>query len=170
MQGRVKKQVVTVIAVIATAVTVVSVVIWATMQTPPTLPPFLTIYRGDSDYRYGEEDFEGGCVVIRTSAEWRAFWSKHVNLRTTKPPVPEVVFDVHMVLGCFLGWQSSGGPSIDIVRVVLAETDYVAYVDRNYTQGQTLAITNPCSIVRAPATQNQVVFLDAVTEEQIPEL
>ncbi len=156
-------------AVAVAAVIVATVVLWYALQTSRPVQPFSTLYRGDSHYRYDDEEFEGGCIVIRTSAEWRAFWSEHVSLRTPKPPVPFIDFDVHMVLSCFLGWQSSSGPSIEIESIVLSDTSYVAYVDRNYTQTQLPVITNPCHIVRVPATREQVLFLDAATGEQIPE-
>ncbi len=167
---KVTKQRALMIAALAiAAVIVATVVLWYALQTPPPVQPFSSLYQGDSDYRYGDEEFEGGCTVIRTSAEWHAFWSEHVSLITPKPPIPSIDFDVHMVLSCFLGWQSSSGPSIEIESIVLSEISYVAYVDRNYTQTQLTVITNPCHIVRVPATREQVMFLDAATGEQIPE-
>ena len=169
--GTTKRQrLVVIIAIIATAVVTVLGLYWVTMQVPPHVPPFLTLYHGDSDYRYGEEDFDGGCLVFRTAAEWRAFWSLHVHLTSTKPPLPAVDFDLHMVLGCFLGWQSSSGPSIEIEGIVVGETSYISNVDRNYTQTQLPAVTNPYDIVRVPFTDGPVVFLDVDTGAEIPQI
>lgn len=166
--GDTKRLVFMVAAILIAAVVVVTVVLWQALSAPPPVRPFTSLYRGDTAYRHDDMEFEGGCAVIRTSADWRVFWSQHVGLITPKPPVPAVDFDAHMVLGCFLGWQSSSGPSIEIERIVLNETSYVAYVDRNYTLTQLPVVTNPCHLVQAPASPAQVMFLDAATGEQIP--
>lgn len=154
-------------AILATVAVVVTAVLWLALPAPPPVRPFTGVYKGDTDYRYDDGEFEGGCAIIRTSTDWSAFWSKHVSLITPKPPVPSVDFDVHMVLGCFLGWQSSSGPSIEIERIVLSETSYVVYVNRNYTLTQLPAVTNPCHLVQAPASPEQVMFFDTATGEQI---
>lgn len=158
------------LAIAATAVAVLSALYWATTSAPTHGPPFLTLYRGDTDYRHAEEDFEGGCIAIRTHATWRAFWNAHASVRTPKPPLPVVDFGVHMVLACFLGWQSSSGPSIEVERIVVSETSYVSYVTRNYTQTQLPAITNSCHIVRVPLTPGPIAFVDADTNAEIPQI
>ncbi len=168
---RITKQVALLIAVIiAVPLIAAAAIFWLAMQAPRTLPPFSTLYQGESDYRYGDGNFEGGCTGIRTMVAWRASWNDHVQLRTPRPPVPPVDFNVHMVLSCFLGWQSASGPSIEIVRIELTESSYRAFVVRNYTQTQLPVVTNPCHLVMGPASQNKVSFLDAATEVPIPEL
>lgn len=56
-------------------------------------------------------------LVIRSHAEWEAFWREaHAN-RTSPEPVLEVDFDRSMVLAATMGQRSTGGHSIDIERV-----------------------------------------------------
>lgn len=90
--------------------------------------------------------------------------------RFPKPPTPFVDFTSHMVLGCFLGCQpTTGSAGIEIVRTELTETTYTTFVSRNYTQSDLPSVSTPSHIVRAPAFNASVRFVDLETGENIPE-
>ena len=52
-------------------------------------------------------------VVVRTAAEWAAFWKTHAPAR----PRPAVDFSKAMVVGIFVGTRPTGGHSVEITRI-----------------------------------------------------
>ena len=153
-----------------TAVVVASIavplILWVAEPGPQTQPsaPFVPLFQGDSSYE------DEGCLTVRDVSAWRALWEKHTAGLFPQPSTPFVDFTFNMVLGCFLGYQSTTGSAmIEIVRIELTGTTYTAYVYRNYTQSDLTAISTPSHIVRAPLSAGPVLFVDSETGESIPE-
>jgi hypothetical protein len=75
----------------------------------PANPPFRTVEKGAQSNVDAARH-----IVIRSSAEWTAFWKTH----NFDKPAPRVDFDKEMVLGVFMGNRPTGGYSVAITSVV----------------------------------------------------
>jgi hypothetical protein len=133
-----------------------------------------TIEEGDwSGYRYGDSEFNGGCIAIRNRADWTTFWGIHAGRISPEPPIPEVDFQPDLVLGCILGYVRNCCLSqVTVDAVASKETAYRVSVDRHFEDGiiALAAITNPYHIASVAKTSGQVVFFDAETGEHVPDI
>lgn len=96
-------------------------------------------------------------LVIRDPARWRQLW----RLTGQPGPPPAVDFDSQMVIGVFMGEQSSGGYGIRIDRIIeTADSLRVEAVLHRPAPGSmvTLALTQPWVIVRLPRYDGPVRF------------
>jgi len=97
-------------------------------------------------------------VVARTPAEWRGVWKDHSP--ADRPPV--VDFATHMVVGVFLGTQTTAGYSVEIVGVKLeGDALVVEYATREPGRGSMTAqiLTQPFHLVSVPKREGQVRFV-----------
>jgi hypothetical protein len=78
--------------------------------------PFKTLDRGQQSFIEDARE-----VVVRTAAEWTAFWKQHAPDR--RPP--DVDFARSMVVGVFVGSRPTGGHSVDITRIEREGADLV---------------------------------------------
>ena len=112
--------------------------------------PFTTIDRGtQSGIR------EPLHAVVRTLDDWAALWRRH---GTGTPP--RIDFAADMVVAVFAGARPTGGYTVEIIEVVLAERELrVGYRERTPPPGAlvTQALTAPFHIVRLPRSDLPVV-------------
>ncbi|MFC1959016.1 protease complex subunit PrcB family protein [Chloroflexota bacterium] len=103
-------------------------------------------------------------LVIKSQAEWEKLWSKHSSLEVPSPKLPEIDYSQKMVIAVFSGWKPSGGYSIEIAKVELAEDEIrVYYTETSPEAGQpvTEAETQPFDIVKIESTGTlPVVFIE----------
>lgn len=96
-------------------------------------------------------------VFVRTPAEWNALWTSHAPSQTA----PTVDLSAHAVAAVFLGARSTGGFSVEIVRVRdEAGTLVIEYVERQPGPDAlvTQALTTPFHIVKVPQYEGTVRF------------
>jgi hypothetical protein len=110
-------------------------------------------------------------TVIRTSAEWSALWaslSRNGPFDPGPPPVPAVDFSREMVVFVAMGVRSSGGHTIDIVRVERLG-DVIEVEVKSTSPGPncvtTAALTQPTHALVVPRTADGVVFREAAPVE-----
>jgi hypothetical protein len=113
---------------------------------------FVTIDQGQiSYYRYGDEKFAGAAALIRDESLWKQFWTLHTYGMQPPPELPYVNFYDDMVIVALLGYQTTGGPSIEALRVNIDHnrTLHVLVAD-NTEPGLLTVITNPFHIIKVP--------------------
>lgn len=100
-------------------------------------------------------------TVVRNSEDWKKLWSQIHSNREPMPPIPEIDFSTHMVVGYFMGQQSTGGYSVSIENI--EENDKIIIVNvttkspgRNSIVSQ--ALTSPYAIQVIPSSKNPVDF------------
>lgn len=126
--------------------------------------PFRDLGGGDySGYRYGDMNFYGEDLVLRTKEAAQAFWIEHASNQSPPPSPPAVDFRTEMVLVTLLGWQSSGGgPSIEIRSVDESPCHITVLVQRDTDPGPLDVITNPFHAVAVPRSLKEVRFVHTV--------
>jgi len=123
--------------------------------TPAESVPFKKLDRGQQSFI--EEARE---VVVRTAAEWAAFWKQHAP--DLQPPA--VDFTRSMVVGVFLGSRPTGGHSVEITRVDREGSDLVVtYRERQPGDSDivTQVITMPYELVTIDRSDGNVRFTRA---------
>lgn len=134
----------------------------ATPTTAVTAPPeenalsYETIALGSYS---GHEDKKDH--VITTQSEWRQVWSLVNKNLSPKPPLPPVDFSKEMVIGVFMGTQSTGGYSITIKKVIEHETSLEVVVEETAPkagQATTQALTQPFHIIKTIRIDKPVTF------------
>ena len=125
--------------------------------------PFETIDQGGISYfRYDDPKFLGADMIIRDAKTWEWFWQQHAQ--GLARPFPAVNFRMDIVLVTMLGFQTSGGPSIEISSIeevwgtnsADAATSAAAAIPRgirvmvkdNRKPGALTVITNPFHIIK----------------------
>jgi len=119
--------------------------------------PFSTIARGVSSGIIDPIQ-----VVIRNRDEWVAFWGRHTRIRVPTPAPPPVDFSREMVVGIFLGEQSTGGYTIEITKVERVESELrVHYRSRSPDPGamRSQALTQPHHLIKLSRVGGPVVFV-----------
>jgi len=130
---------------------------WAVCCAAASADPvaFKTLDRGDQSNI--EEARE---VVVRTPAEWTAFWKQHApNQRR-----PAVDFTRSMIVGVFLGFRPTGGHSVEITRIDREGADLVVtYRERRPDKSDivTQVITMPYQLVTIERFAGPVRFTRA---------
>ncbi len=130
---------------------------WTTLA--PTLAadaavPFATVARGaQSGIR------EPLHAVVRTLDDWTTLWRRHLG--GAPPPID---FAAEMVVAVFAGTRPTGGYTVEIIDVVLAERALrVGYRERTPPPGAlvTQALTAPFHIIRLPRSDLPVAVVPA---------
>ncbi|MES2127892.1 MAG: hypothetical protein V4463_11525 [Pseudomonadota bacterium] len=103
-------------------------------------------------------------VVIRDEAALRTLWDAHNAGRTAAAKLPTVDFNTHMVLGVFLGTQSSGCSSVVISYVGVSGgkivVDYQVVLQKTFA-ACTEAMTAPMVLAAVPRQLGEVTFTEA---------
>lgn len=124
-----------------------------------------------SYYRYGDMEFTGGCLAIRSPETWQQFWSVHKSGVWPEPPAPDVDFSKEIVIACIQGtWTDCCATYVEIVGVRSEGGSYRVSVHRHFQNGMMFAVTNPYHIATVPRTEGSVRFFDDYTGQQIPDL
>jgi len=112
-------------------------------------------------YGNGEEDIEGGNLVINSDTEWQAMLTQMATVN----PLPDgfsadVDFSQFTVIAAFDPIRPNGGHSIDIVSVIEADREITINVNNLGPEGgnATLVMTQPYHIIKIPKTTLPVVF------------
>jgi len=96
-------------------------------------------------------------VTARTTAEWNTLWRQHSPDRDQ----PRVDFGRDMVLGVFLGSQTTAGFSVEIVSTLIEQGILVVRFRETRPQGDRIAaqvITSPYHLVALPRHSGEVKF------------
>ena len=75
-----------------------------------------------SDYR------EATSLVIKTEEQWKEVWERVHLLRLPRPELPKIDFQKEMVIAVFMGERSSGGYSIEIIKITKTAKEIVVVV------------------------------------------
>ena len=101
-------------------------------------------------------------VVIRTQADWEAFWNELTRTISPPEPAPAIDFSRRMVIAAAMGTRSSGGFTIDIVSV--RARDMIAVEVLETSPGPscavTMALTAPVTAVSVERRDGQVNFIE----------
>jgi hypothetical protein len=121
---------------------------------------FKTLERGDQSNIESARE-----VVVRTAAEWTAFWKQHAPGQTP----PKVDFTRSMVVGVFLGSRPTGGYTIEITNIE-REGDDLVVTYREQRPGKadivTQMITMPYQLVTTDRFTGPVRFTRRSTAER----
>ena len=102
-------------------------------------------------------------LVIRTSEEWSAAWTRIIHGSSSAPSAPAVNFDHEMVVLVAMGRRMTGGYSI-IVDGVYDSGGRIFVAVREKSPGAgcivTEALTAPVDAVRVPRRDGTVVFVE----------
>ena len=102
-------------------------------------------------------------TVIRDAQAWSRFWRQAHSNVMPQPPVPSIDFTRNIVVAAAMGTRNTGGFSIDIEGVYVADTDIYVVVEER-TPGTrcitTQALTAPAAAVRLPRAGASVSFVE----------
>ena len=102
-------------------------------------------------------------TVLRTRAEWEAFWRELTSNHLPPPPPPAIDFDRRMVLVAAMGSRPTGGYAISIERVWEAEGRVTAVV-REVSPGPDCAVTQaftaPVAAVSVERRDGEPTFVE----------
>jgi hypothetical protein len=116
---------------------------------------FKTLERGDQSNIESARE-----VVVRTAAEWTAFWKQH----SPGQPPPAVDFTRSTVVGIFLGSRPTGGYSVEITTIEReGDTLTVTYREQRPDKADivTQVITMPYQLVTTARVAGSVRFTRA---------
>jgi hypothetical protein len=101
-------------------------------------------------------------AVIRTAAEWQAFWTRMNAGLDPAPAAPEVDFGQDMVLAAALGTRPTGGygVGIEVARDGAVLRARVTETRPGMGCMTTQALTSPVAIVRVARSEGEVVWSD----------
>jgi hypothetical protein len=115
-------------------------------------PPLRTVERGSQSNIDAARQ-----VVIRSAAEWTAFWRTH----NFDKAAPHVDFDKEMVIGVFMGSRPTAGYSVAITGVTERDGSLVVTYTETSPRAGTMAaqvLTFPYHLVAVPKSAEKVTF------------
>jgi hypothetical protein len=125
-----------------------------TATTAPDGIPFRVLESGSSS-GIETDGFEGR--VVRSQAEWEAFWAEHRS-NTNEPGTPPAVdFSREAVVAVFMGQQPSGGYAIEVTQVADGVTGLVVHYATTRPGDDCVAaavITQPFQVVAVEAGED----------------
>lgn len=95
-------------------------------------------------------------VVVRTEADWQAFWKTH-----SSEPAPKVDFGKSIVVGVFLGTRPTAGYTVAITAVRrTADGAVVEYTEGKPTTSRMSAqvLTSPFILIAIPRDVQKIEF------------
>lgn len=105
--------------------------------------------------------------LIENDSDWEELWEKVNSLSISKPPSPEVDFTQNSIIAIFQGMKSTGGYSIEIIKVVETENSVEVFI-KEVSPGEncivTQAFTQPHHIIKTKKIDKKVNF---TTEQEI---
>lgn len=106
-------------------------------------------------------------LTIRSESEWITFWNEHGSNRFPAPRRPFVDFNTDMVFIAYMGEQTTGGYSLDILTIDDDDQGnrIVTYRPNLPAPGTPLpsVLTNPYHFVRAAKSPRNIVFRKQTT-------
>lgn len=102
-----------------------------------------------------------GQEVFKDKNSWQAFWQEHTSINIPPQALPEVDFNINMVIAVFMGQQGTGGYSVEIIEVAkLADRIVIRYKESIPQKGAmvTQALTQPYHIKVIEKSDLPVVF------------
>lgn len=102
-------------------------------------------------------------AVIRSAAEWAAFWAEAHGPLTPRPPVPAVDFTRSTVIALAMGGRPSGGYGIRVKEVLESGGGLHVVVEENSPGRRcivTLVATNPVFAVAVGRAGLDVTFVE----------
>jgi len=118
--------------------------------------PFVTIDKGITSGNTGRS-----FLAIRTAQEWQDIWHQHSSHLTASPGLPPVDFSKEMVIAIFQGNKSTGGFSVEILRVEKSEVRLlVFYKERVPPPGSMVpqVLTQPYHMIKLQRMEGEVIF------------
>jgi len=116
-----------------------------------------------SGYRYGDPDFHGEELVLRTEGAALEFWRKHTSIQDPPPPPPFVDFDTEMVIVTVMGTTPAGG-STRIIGADEHACHIMVQVLKAWQPGELSVLSNPFHAVAVPRSLKEVLFIHAITQ------
>jgi hypothetical protein len=102
-------------------------------------------------------------AVIRSEAEWLAFWDEFTGTVVPKPAPPQIDFAQHMVIVAAMGERPTGGYLIDVESVTEGDgglTVLVAETSPAQDCAVTQVLTAPITAVVVPRNEGTVTFVE----------
>ena len=99
--------------------------------------------------------------VVKDEAAWNTLWVKVIDGRLPIVGPADVDFQKDMLIGVFMGEQSSGGYEIKVSEILERKNTldvYVAEKQPGPGEGTTTALSQPYHIVRTKTTDKDVKF------------
>ena len=102
---------------------------------------------------------KAGDIIITSGEDWENLWEKVQNGTYPKKQLPEVDFSRETVLAVFMGTRSTGGYSIEIIRVY-KKNDVIKAVAQTSSPAPgdlvTTVITQPFHIVKINTSEKTI--------------
>jgi hypothetical protein len=125
-----------------------------TLATEPILTVPQTFFSGIRDRRR---------FVIRSRAEWEAFWAELTSNQLPPPPAPEIDFGSRMVIAASMGGRSTCGYSIAVEQAWWSEGRVTTVVLESSPGSSCLvcqAVTAPAAAVIVERRDGPVTFIE----------
>ncbi|MCK4665529.1 protease complex subunit PrcB family protein [Candidatus Dependentiae bacterium] len=109
-------------------------------------------YSGHAEKKY---------YVATNNLAWKVLWDQVNSTIEPKPPLPAIDFKLETIIAVFQGTQSTGGYSIEIIKVIEKKDSIeVTVQERKPKKGHfvTMAITTPYHIIKIPNRNKKIVF------------
>lgn len=127
---------------------------------------FSSIEQGDQSGHMTPQNGEE-TLTISSEADWITFWNEHGSNRFPAPRRPFVDFNNDMVFIVYMGEQTTGGFSLDILTIDDDDQGnrIVTFRPNLPAPGTPLpsVLTNPYHFVRAPKTTRNIIFREQTT-------
>lgn len=127
---------------------------------------FSSIEQGDQSGHMTPQSGEE-TLTISSEADWITFWNEHGSNRFPAPRRPFVDFNNDMVFIVYMGEQTTGGFSLDILTIDDDDQGnrIVTFRPNLPAPGTPLPsiLTNPYHFVRAPKTTRNIIFREQTT-------
>jgi hypothetical protein len=99
---------------------------------------------------------------VRNENDWSELWKKLQSTSpNTGPSLSDIDFDEYMVIAVFQGWQSSGGYSIEVTKII-EKRDAIEVFVTETSPGPHVAvpavITHPYHIIKVQKVDKEVCF------------
>ncbi len=109
-------------------------------------------------------------LIIKSQTEWQEFWNEHASVHASMPEFPEVNFSQEIVIAVFSGEKPSGGYSIEIIEISLAENQTTVLYEELSPRPEQLvteALTQPFHIAKIDRIDDSLVeFLSEYSLEE----
>ncbi len=130
-----------------------------TNTSPTKTLPFTTVEQGQMTG--ATEATVGVHQVVKDVTDWARLWQRHTSNVCPKPALPEILFADKMVIAAFAGSRSSGGHSIEIVKVEDTGAEIVVSL-KQHSPGRGMfsacVMTSPFHFVSVERSEKPVKF------------
>lgn len=108
--------------------------------------------------------------VVSDASAWAALWAEHHRGYSPTPPLPDIDFAEHMVVGVYIGTRPNGCYSVGIDRIYRSdETNIVEYTERTPSSEDicTMALVSPSHLVIIGKTPYPFEFRKTARSQQL---